>query len=218
MKRIFLVRHGQSEGNLNPSLYFEKFDCDIGLTEQGRLDSIRAATTIMDISDAIHSQRTTPESEPVRFEVFHSSYLRAKETANHMVGQMMAFDGYSVEEIHETPLLREREWGGLRDILTRGMKTESHFNFYYRPDGGESFADAYLRAVAFYQWFLSTSKYENNIIVAHGEFNKLLLMHLLEWPMTDFEKWKNPKNGEVFLLNDRQLSPRTPLTPKTRKV
>lgn len=219
VKRIYLVRHGQSEGNINPSLYFEKFDCDIGLTMQGKADAVKSGHRIIELTDKIyHRDQERPRLDISRFEVFHSPYLRAQETANGIISTLLVNPNYSVEEIHETPLVREREWGSLRDIVVHGMKTESHFNFYYRPDGGESFADCYQRAAIFYQWFLSTSKYENNIIVAHGEFNKLLLHHILEWKVEDFEKWKTPRNGEVYLLNDRELSPATPLTIKHKKV
>lgn len=219
MKRIFLTRHGQSTGNVNHALYFEKFDCDIGLTLQGKVDAMKAGHKIMELSDSIYKNHLLyPElSEPVRYEVFHSPYLRAQETANEITATLLANEGHIVDDIHENPLLREREWGSLRDIVVHGMKTESHFNFYYRPDGGESFADAYQRAAVFYQWFLNTSKCENNIIVAHGEFNKLLLMHMLEWNVGEFEKWKTPRNGEVYLLNDKKLSISTPLTIKNKK-
>lgn len=219
MKRIFLVRHGQSLGNVSPSVYFEKFDCDIELTEQGHLDAVKAGNKIIELTDKIYRRdEEYPNLGISRFEVFHSPYARAKQTANDIISTLLDDDNFSVEKIHETPLLREREWGSLRDIVVHGMKTESHFNFYYRPDGGESFADAYQRALTFYQWFLNTSKYENNIIVAHGELNKLLLMHMLEWNVEEFEKWKTPRNGEVYLLNDRKLSISTPLTIKHKKV
>lgn len=221
MKRIFLVRHGVSEGNVNPSVYFEKFDCDIELTTQGYADAIKAANTIMDLSDKVSGVDPAYRDLDVnitRFEVFHSPYLRACQTSNQIVSSILDNKRFSVEEIHENPLLREREWGGLRDIVTHGMKTESHFNFYYRPNGGESFGDCYQRAATFYQWFLNTSQYENNIIVAHGEFNKLLLMHILEWQVKDFEKWKTPRNGEVYLLNGKELSSLTPLTLKSIKT
>lgn len=215
---LFLVRHGESEGNINKAKYFEKLDCDIELTEKGRSDAIKAANKIMDLSDMLRDNKINYplEKETIQYNVFYSSYERARQTANIIYGGMTQYRGYNVNKFIETPLCREREWGGLRDIVGMGKKTEDHFNFYYTPTSGESFADCFHRVATFHQWLLQTSSYDNNIVVAHGEFNKLYLMYLLNWTFEEFDKWKNPKNGEVFLVRDGELSSLTPLTVNDR--
>ena len=214
--KIFLVRHGQSEGNINKSKYFEKLDSDIELTDQGRLDAESAAYKIMTISNILlgdNSKFIYPEKPTTHYNMYYSSYKRAVQTANIIHTKISNTHGYSISKFIETPLCREREWGGLRDIVEMGKKTEDHFNFFYKPMGGESFADCYQRVVSFHQWLIQHSKYENNIVVAHGEFNKLYLMHLLNWSVDDFKKWRTPRNGEVYFINHGELSSLTPLSP-----
>lgn len=216
---IFLVRHGISEGNLNKAKYFEKLDCDIELAERGKQDALNAADKIFEMSFKLKTNnRLYPETnnEPIRYNLFYSSYLRAKQTANIIHNRSGEWDGIHINKFIETPLCREREWGGLRDIVEMGKKTEDHFNFFYRPTGGESFADCFHRVATFHQWLINTTTYENNIVVAHGEFNKLYLMYLLNWSIEEFKKWKNPKNGEVYLIRDGELSSFTPLTVDKR--
>lgn len=212
--KLFLARHGQSEGNINKAKYFEKNDCDIELTEQGKGDAVKAADTIYSILHKFHLLRCSDSfsyNERYGFNLIHSTYKRATQTANIICDRLNDNDGYNVEKISSSPLCREREWGSLRDIIESKMKTEEHFNFYYRPLNGESFADTYQRAALFHQHLINNTRYENNIIVAHGEFNKVYLMYLLGWDIQEFEKWANQKNGEVWLVENNQLSSITPL-------
>lgn len=215
--KIYLVRHGQSEGNVNKAKYFEKLDCDIELTEKGKDDAIDASNSIMDMMYHFDTIESHPRLNPLYyFNCYYSTYTRARQTAHIMHDNMTKDSNYRFNKFEETPLIREREWGGLRDIVEMGRKTEDHFNFHYRPTGGESFADCYQRAVLFHQHLLTTSKYDDNIIVAHGEFNKMYMMYLLGWSVEESNRYKNPKNGEVFLIDtDTGLSSLTPLTLKS---
>jgi broad specificity phosphatase PhoE len=221
--RYYLVRHGQSEGNINRAVYFEKMDCDVELTEQGKADAVKAGDRIMDLNDHF-VRKNDPDylyptkNPPYRFNMVCSPYLRAKQTANIIHGRITSFDGYYIDNFQEMPLLVERNWGSLRDIVEAGNKTEDHFNFFYRPTDGESFLDTYQRVAIFDMWLMANSKWENNIIVAHGEFNKVYLMYLLGWGVEEFNKWKTPRNGEVYVIDRydvyNSLSSLTPLTEK----
>jgi len=222
--RLYLVRHAESEGNINKAKYFEKLDCDIEITEKGKGQAIQAGERIMDLNDHLVSKNDPDymyptKNPPYRFNMVYSPYTRAKQTANIIHGRITSFEGYHIENFIEMPLLVERHWGSLRDIVESGKKTEDHFNFFYRPTGGESFMDTYQRVVLFDMWLKANTKYENNIVVAHGEFNKLYLMYLLGWSVEEFNKWKSPKNCEVFVINRNNtanmLCPLTPLTEKT---
>jgi broad specificity phosphatase PhoE len=206
MKNLFLVRHGQSVGNIDKSKYFTTLDCDIELTETGKEQCVNAGLRIIDLiggfkdSDKLH--------------VHHSPYKRAIETKEGILGVIK--DKHASLETFETcnPLLRERHWGGLRDIVQMGQKTESHFNFFYRPPSdGESFADCYQRCVLF-DMVLKSKDEDNVVIVSHGEWIKLYLMHLLSWTPQQFNTYKNPKNCEVYHFVNGDLSSNTPLTMK----
>lgn len=212
MKRIYLVRHGESIGNVDKSAYFKYHDSEIALTDKGKQDAINAADKISDINNHFRSMNLSPIVCKTYFNLIHSTYKRAEQTANIIAEALSESWTCSIQDIIASPLCVEREWGSLRDIVNMHLKTEEHFNFYYRPVNGESFFDVYKRAVIFHQWLLNTSKYNNTVIVAHGEFNKVYLMHLLNWGVAEFEKWQNAKNGEVFLIEGGELSSLTPLS------
>jgi len=221
--KIYLTRHFESLGNKDPSEYFRKSDCDIELSEAGRHQSIQTSDKIMGIIEEKQSNQSEMYHrlgfETTIFNMYYSPYRRAIQSANLIHGRITSFEGYRINEFKESPLLVERAWGSLRDIVESGKKNNGHFNFFYRPgEGGESFADCYQRVVLFDMWLKSTSKYEHNIVVAHGEFNKLYMMHLLGWSVEEFEKWKTPSNGEVFLIEDGKLSSLTPLTVSERYI
>ena len=214
--RIYLVRHGESLGNKNPAVYFEKLDCEIDLTEKGKGDAVNAGKKLMDLANEIRDNNTPEglDKEPINFNLYHSSYVRAKRTAEIVDKTISANPGYNINNVYETPLIREREWGSLRELVEQGIDKANHFNFYYRPINGESFADAYQRAIIFHYSYMINSPYENNIVVAHGEFNRVYLLYLLNEQVSTFDKWKNMKNGEVFLVIDGKLSPSTPVTER----
>jgi broad specificity phosphatase PhoE len=211
--KLFLVRHGTSQGNVNPRVYFEQNDCDIELTEKGKDDAAKAADRIYNIVTTSYNDDDIYLQKQIhRFNVVHSTYKRATQTCNILCDKLKEYTETTVEKITPSPLCREREWGSLRDILESRKHTKDHFNFYYKPTNGESFADTYQRAVIFHQNLITTSRYYNNIIVAHGEFNKVYLMYLLGWDVAEFEKWSNQKNGEVWVVENRKLSSLTPLS------
>lgn len=220
--RIYLTRHAESEGNVNKAKYFEKLDCDIEITLRGESQAIKAANNIMDLNDHfVHKNDPDymypSKNPPYTFNLFCSSYKRSKQTANIIHDTITSFEGYQIRDFKETPLLREREWGSLRDIVESNKEDDSHFNFFYRPTGGESFADCFNRVALFHQWLLLNTTQENNIVVAHGEFNKLYLMYLLGWSIEEFDKYKNPKNCEVFVVDYYKLSSMTPVREKSIK-
>ncbi|MAS86539.1 MAG: hypothetical protein CMH30_00970 [Micavibrio sp.] len=69
--RILLVRHGESEGNVNPEVYTKKGDWDVGLTDTGWEQAQRVGIFLKD-----HFQKTT-DKWPL---FFVSGYRRPQET------------------------------------------------------------------------------------------------------------------------------------------
>jgi broad specificity phosphatase PhoE len=106
--------------------------------------------------------------------------------------------------VDTSPLLIERQWGGLREIVdNRELDRDEHFQFYYRPpNDGESFFDCYQRVVMFFQELRTNPKYQgwdNIFIFTHGEWIRLALMYLDGKSVEEFtEHQKNPKNCEVI--------------------
>jgi len=186
--QIYLIRHGQSEGNLNTQVYYDKNDCDIELTALGHEQSLEAGTQL-----AALISHPTPQ-------LVCSPYMRAKQTASNIYS-VLAQD--RVPSLTEDVLVREREWGSLRTVVdNRHLKREEHFNFYYRAECGESYADAYQRVVLFFQGVLLERMRNSSdapiVIISHGEWIRLALMYLdandVEWFALNR---KNPKNCSI---------------------
>ena len=206
--KIFLVRHGRSKGNEDKSEYFRKLDSEIELTDLGKEQAKGAALEIMRLCSSEY------KLEHFTGNVIYSPYVRAKQTADIIIDTLESYVENTITLVKSSPTLRERQWGNLRDIVNSGQKTEGHFKFFYTPDGGESFAQCYDRVSIFHQWLITNHSDRNNIVVAHGEFNKLYCMHLMGWSLEEFDKWKTPRNGQVLLFEDGKLSGETPLLLK----
>lgn len=207
--KLYLVRHGQSTGNVDKSEYFKTPDSDIELTELGKVQIKISAERILDFAGSSFFGN-----------IFYSPYKRAKQSADIIdLAFSRSINSHAIINYEMDVRLREREWGELRDIVNRDMKTEGHFNFFYTPFGGESFANCYDRVASFHQWIMCNYPQTDTIVVAHGEFLKLYAMFLMRWELNEFEKWKTPRNGEVMLFEDNpwRLSDKTPLTEKTIK-
>ena len=96
-KRVILVRHGESEGNVNLDIYETKPDAALRLTAKGQAQAVAAGKKLKaDIGDS-----------KVHFIV--SPYTRTRETLH---GILQAFDDPSqICSIVEDPRIREQEFG-----------------------------------------------------------------------------------------------------------
>ncbi len=145
---LWLLRHGQSEGNVVRDaaadealevLDIAERDMDVPLSSLGR----RQAQAF----GAWMGERPSEEQPQV---VLASPYVRAAQTA-HLA---LASAGLDDLPVHLDERLRERELGVL-DLLTRhgvearhpdeARRRERLGKFYHRPPGGESWVDVALR-------------------------------------------------------------------------
>jgi broad specificity phosphatase PhoE len=149
-ERLWIVRHGESAGNVARDLAdasglgridIDTRDVDVPLSELGEAQSCALG----------HWFKILPEHERPDV-VLTSPYLRARRTAD----IVRECGGFSPEAHRPTPdeRLREKEFGIL-DRLTRHGIAEFHPDqaefrrllgkFYHRPPGGESWCDVILR-------------------------------------------------------------------------
>ncbi len=98
--RIILVRHGESQGNVDEDAYAHTPDNRIGLTARGRQ---QAADVGARLAAMIGSDET------VSF--YHSPFLRTRQTTEHIV---QAFSPDRIVDIREDARLREQEHGNLQ--------------------------------------------------------------------------------------------------------
>ena len=148
--RMWLVRHGQSQGNVareaadaagHHEIAIHVRDVDVPLSELGFLQAKAAGDWFAEM----------PPGE--RTEVILSSpYLRARQTAD-VICKAGALAGGPARTIIDERL-REREFGVFDRLTTIGIREKfpeesAHRRmlgkFYHRPPGGESWADVILR-------------------------------------------------------------------------
>ncbi|MBV8594571.1 MAG: histidine phosphatase family protein [Caulobacteraceae bacterium] len=149
-KRLWIVRHGESAGNVARDLARDRKqaridiamrDVDVPLSDQGRAQ----AAALGDWFAALPAK----ERPDV---VLSSPYLRARDT----VAAIGAAGGLAHNDVHVRidERLREREFGILDRLTTRGIRElhpeqwqlrQSLGKFYHRPPGGESWCDVILR-------------------------------------------------------------------------
>lgn len=191
--RIIIVRHGESQGNVDKNIYKDIPDYALQLTPKG----IEQANAV---GKQIH---TITGDTPCQFYV--SPFWRTRQTYL----QIAKYFGIDQIRYYEDPRLREQEWG--QDLVSReGYSHErendrdAYGHFYYRFRDGESCADVYDRVSDFMGTMFRDFRKEDFprtcVIVTHGMTMRLFLMRFFHASVEEFETWSNPKNCGTFLL------------------
>ncbi|MCL6728789.1 histidine phosphatase family protein [Sphingomonas hankyongi] len=149
-ERLWLVRHGQSQGNVardaadaagHHEIAIDVRDVDVPLSELGHRQGEAAGRWFASL----------PANERPEV-ILASPYLRAKQTAE-LICKAGALAGGPARTIIDERL-REREFGVFDRLTTAGIRARfpeeaAHRTrlgkFYHRPPGGESWADVILR-------------------------------------------------------------------------
>lgn len=198
--RLWLVRHGQSAGNVASDAAFaagiarvelDERDVDVPLSELGERQAAALGHWF--------SQRPTEERPEV---VLASPYARAVRTAELIRDRRGVADHCADLSIDER--LREREFGILDRLTPVGI--EQFFpeqaeikrvlgKFYHRPPGGESWCDVILRLRSSLNSLSLHHSGKRVMIVAH-EVVVLCFRYLIEG-MTEAEVLKISAEGDV---------------------
>ncbi|MDJ0851054.1 MAG: histidine phosphatase family protein [Myxococcota bacterium] len=190
-KRIILVRHGESEGNVDRTRYESIPDYAVSLTDTGRAQATRAAEEIRGIigDETIHA--------------YVSPFHRTRQTFEEIAKVLVDNLAESVED----PRIREQEWGHLRgqvenDEIVR--ERDDYSTFYYRIPDGESGADVFDRVSTFLETlhrdFRKSDYPKNCLIITHGLTLRLFLMRWFHWSVEEFESLRNPENAQVVVM------------------
>ena len=194
-RRIILIRHGESQGNVDDAIYETVPDHALTLTAQGRREASEAGRWL----------RAYLRDEPVT--LYTSPYVRTRETAD-LLGL-----GIDREAMRTEPRLREQDWANFQDpvdIAVQKRQRNEYGHFYYRFTHGESGSDVYDRVSTFLEslWrsFVEPGTAEQNlVIVTHGLTMRLFCMRWFHWSVEYFESLENPVNGGHVVL-ERQPS------------
>lgn len=188
-RRIVLLRHGESEGNTDDSVYERVPDHALSLTERGTQQARAAGEGLRRL---FGNERVSAYVSPYR--------------RTHQTFRSLALDPALVR-VREEPRLREQDWGNWQDradVRQQKAARDAYGHFFYRFAQGESGADVYDRVGAFLEslWrsFASPENPPNVLLVTHGLTMRLFCMRWLHWTVAEFESLSNPKNGETRSL------------------
>lgn len=163
--KLILIRHGQSEGNVDSSVYCKVPDHEIELTDLGKLQAEEAGKSL---ASRLNGDWAT---------IVYSPFKRAKDTA------LILQQHISGVSVVEDPLINEmyivHSFEEMKTVENYEVQERKDFGeFWYKKGTSESYADAYTRARIFYQ-DLYLGKYSSSledtvIVVAHGIFLAML--------------------------------------------
>jgi broad specificity phosphatase PhoE len=204
-KTVIIVRHGESEGNIDVTTYRDKADNLVVLTDRGRQQASAAGVRIAKIIGS-----------NARVHMVMSPFERTKQTARHLRAAIEK----QIVRTTEDPLIREQEFGNLQgdEFKTFRQEQKRVGRFFYRFPTGESGADVYCRVK---QWWDHTMCVINAqpgvpycdvlVVVTHGLTLRLLLMQLFGWSANTFGTVWNAGNCDcVVLRRDENLPGTTP--------
>lgn len=179
MKRVYFVRHGQSE--MNVSGHFAGAVTNTPLTETGRKQAIEAGKQL--------------KTEGITIDIIVSSPLsRAHETARQIAKEI----DYDMDGIILHDDLVERHFGilegtlfGAGPVTPKAHSTDPYA--YEEIKDAEKIADMQARADRMIEYIYSLPE-ENILIVSHGHFGRALRRSVNNHPITEFgETFENAK-------------------------
>ncbi len=194
-KRIILIRHGESQGNVDKQHYEEIPDYALNLTPRGVEQALEAGKKIKAI---IGDEKVS---------VYISPFFRTRQTFANIRKSIEE----NITRAIEDPRIREQEWGHQRSVNENEeikKERDKYSTFYFRIPDGESGADVYDRMSTFMETlhrdFRKDDFPENALLVTHGMTLRLFLMKWFHWTVEEFERIRNPKNCQIVIM-ERQL-------------
>lgn len=169
MTRLLLVRHGETVDNVNQIMQGQTQG---ELTQKGVLQAEELAQQMRD----------------EQIDVFVSSDLKRSIDTCRIIAQSHGLP------VVQTPLLRERDWGGFTGRFIPDLKDETW------PDDIESITDLRARAKAFLDFISEHYPGKTVLAVGHGIINKAIQAVHLGKEMREIPRMTNAEVREVKLL------------------
>eukprot|EP00300_Choanocystis_sp_HF-7_P010069 c16768_g1_i2.p1 GENE.c16768_g1_i2~~c16768_g1_i2.p1 ORF type:complete len:347 (+),score=55.95 c16768_g1_i2:35-1075(+) len=198
-QQLLLVRHGQSEANVQKNIYESTPDHMIPLTEAGWKMAIRAG---QEIAKHLEQDRTL-------IQMWVSPFLRTRQTAAGIL-EGLGDLAHNVT-VRESPLLVEQDWGlfegtGMekadeQEKVRLQRITEHQGKFWARFPLGESCFDVCQRVRILFGSMFRAAPVETCIVVSHGITIRAFVMMWCRYSHEWFSKCPNPPNCSIRLLD-----------------
>ena len=183
MRLLFLVRHGQTDWNIDGRFQGRR---DIPLNSRGVLQAEAAAGAL----------------RRLRFGSIWSSPLsRAHRTAQ-LIAAPHELDVSIQTDLTE---ISHGEWEGLRNTVVADRWPELLDEWHASPEtvtmpAGESLNDVSVRSVRALRHIRTASSEGNILVVAHDAVLKVLICHLLDAPLSSFWRFRL-ENGSITVFD-----------------
>ncbi|KAL7511875.1 hypothetical protein ACHAXN_009658 [Cyclotella atomus] len=198
--RIILLRHGESQGNVDQNAYVTTADWRIPITEVGRGQAA-------DAGKRLREKIVEPDAKVL---FYFSPYLRTKQTLDEILPFFCEKD---ILGIMEEPRISEQQIGNFQNVqqvLDAKSERSKFGRFFYRFPSGEAGLDVYSRVSSFIPTLVrDCNQYRsaghdldnmNIVIVTHGLALRLFLMRWFQFSVHDFEESYNPDNCELVTM------------------
>ncbi|SES69366.1 probable phosphoglycerate mutase [Natronincola peptidivorans] len=190
MKKIYIVRHGETNWNLEGKTQGKK---DSKLTELGYLQTQKLA------------HRLSEEKIEV---IYSSNLVRAKSTAI-MISKQLNVPYYYEENLAEMDF---GEWEGLTNDEIIKLYPDKYNGWRMKPHEvciprGESLIAAQKRIVSFFEELIKTTNYNKILLISHSTINKLLLLYILGMNLSNYYILKQD-NCCINILSFGKYGPR----------
>jgi len=180
-RRIILIRHGESLGNVDDTSYASIPDWKIPLTRRGERQAAHAGE---DLHKLIQGERLFTYCSP---------YKRTLETWEIMKDSLQEKNDVTLVGTRQEPRIAEQQFGNFQNpkkVRTAKAERRTYGRFFFRFPNGEAGLDVYNRASSFLatlsrdlQWLEANSvpmEDLNILIVTHGLTLRLLLMRYFQ--------------------------------------
>jgi broad specificity phosphatase PhoE len=208
--RIFLIRHGFSEGNENLDNYALRGDSNIELTRAGWEQAAGAGAFLQRYLTA------NPSGSSRSPRLWVSPYKRTRQTASGLL-HGMGENGLITEPARIQEALIEQDFGlysHLHDEKSRKAfsplisefvdKARAREKFFARFPLGESPYDVQRRIKPFFETIFRDKEkgVEDCVCVTHGVTLRAFAMAFLHIDPAAYEDFPNPPNGGVYVIED----------------
>jgi broad specificity phosphatase PhoE len=200
-RRIILVRHAESEGNVDNRAYTYLPDPQVPLTPKGWRQALQAGENIRQVCEL-----GGPSKDVGRLFFYTSPYLRSKQTYE---GVAQAFQPHEIAGVQEEVQLREQDFGNFQDAEGKQREKAERLRFgrfFYRFPNGESGADVYDRMTLFEDHLvrdINAGRFAGDsslVLLTHGLAARVFLMRWFHWTVDQFMRVYNPPNAAPIVL------------------
>lgn len=200
--KIYLVRHAQSQSNVNIKILQEKTNVGVLLTEEGVKQANETGSFLS--KELVNSKKIV--------KIWNSPYERTRQTSQLIKNVLKENNIHFIEE--ESLYIAERQFGLVDDAIDYKTDHPREFNhyqlhnkekkaFFARPPLGESPFDMCQRLDFFLRCVIASESEYQHVIVSHGAALRGLIMMHDKRPYETYLDMPNPHNASVHVLDKK---------------